>query len=289
MFNLTVLNSNNQSFIRTISTFSLLLFAFCLLTFLAACSRQALLEKAQSAWDSGDYAAAADHYEEYLKRDPVGDKAAFARLQAATICRRDLKEYDRAIQHYLHFIEDFPKSPEVHSARLSLAECYVATQKLREAISEYESALPGVADNKEKRRVRLEIAELYDKLKDLGQAMAEYQKVVKDSAYDELCERAYMQIGGLHLLRDEFDEAIPAYQTVAQHTQDVMLRRVARLRLTDCYERTFQYDLAIQTLQETDPDPAAPNYIQQRIAAVREQQRERNISTPATLNWKKRK
>ncbi len=289
MFNLKVFNSGRKNFSPGSFSFYPLVFAFCLLFFSVACSRQALLDKAQSAWDAGDYAAAADHYEEYLKRNQTGDKAAIARLQAAKICRRDLKQYDRAIQHYLHFIEDFPKSPEVHNARLSLAECYVATQKLREAISEYESALPGVADNKEKRRVRLEIAELYDKLKDLGQAMAEYQKVVKDAAYDELCERAYMQIGGLHLLRDEFDEAIPAYQTVAQHTQDLMLRRVARLRLTDCYERTFQYDLAIQTLQETEPDPSAPNYIQQRIATVREQQRERNISAPATLNWKKKR
>lgn len=269
--------------------FCFLIFSICLLVFSTGCSRQALLEKAQSAWDGGDYSTAADHYEEYLKRNPQGDKGAFARLQVATICRRDLKQYDRAIQHYLHFIEDFPKSPEIHNARLSLAECYVATQKFREAILEYESALPGISENKEKRRVRLEIAELYDKLKDIGQAMAEYQKVTKDSAYDELCERAYMQIGGLHLLRDEFDEAIPAYQAVAQHTQDAMLRRVARFRLTDCYERTFQYDQAIQTLRETEADPADPNYIQNRITAIQEQQRERNLVPPATVNWKKKK
>jgi len=264
------------------------LIVLCLLLFSTACSRQARLEKAQSAWDGGDYAAAAEHYEEYLKQSPQSDKAAFARMQAATICRRDLKQYDRAIQHYLHFIEDFPRSPEIYQARLSLAECYAITQKHREAISEYESALPGASDNKEKRRVRLKIADLYYELKDLGQALAEYQKVTKDAAYDELCELAYLQIGGIHLLRDEFDEAIPAYQVVAQHTQDAALRRVARFRLADCYERTFQYDLATQTLQNTEPDPAAPNYIQQRIAAIQEEQKERNLSSPAQLQWKKK-
>jgi len=264
------------------------LVAFCLLITLSSCSRRALIEQAQAAWDRGDYPAAAQAYEEYLKQTPQGDKAAFARLRAATVCRRDLKQYDRAIQHYLHFIEDFPKSPEMYQARLSLAECYSATKKFREAISEYESALPAAPDNKEKRRVRLEIANLYYELKDLGQALAEYQKVTKDAAYDELYERAFLQIGGTHLLRDEFDEAIPAYRTVAENTQDPALRRMARFRLTDCYERTFQYDLAVQTLQETEPDPAAPKYIPQRIAAIQEQARQRNAAPPATMTWKKK-
>ncbi|MGH9799155.1 MAG: tetratricopeptide repeat protein [Blastocatellia bacterium] len=256
--------------------------------FQAGCSSKAQLERAQSAWDSGDYAAAADLYEEFLKLNPQSDKIAVARLQAATVCRRDLKQYDRAIPHYLHFIEDFPKAPELYQARLSLAECYVATQKSREAIGEYESALPAATDSKEKRRVRLMIADQYYDLKDLGQAMAEYQKVVKDAAYDELCEKAYLQIGGIYLLRDEFEEAVPSYQVVVRNTQDPPLRRTVRIRLADCYERTFEYDLAIQTLKETEPDPASPNYITQRIAAIQEQQRQRNLTPQATLNWKKK-
>lgn len=263
-------------------------FIFCLLIFSAACSRQALLDQAQAAWDSADYKTAAEYYEEYLKKTPQGDKAAFARLRAGTVCRRDLKQYDRAIQHYLHFIEDFPKSPDIFQARLSLAECYAATQKFREAISENESALPMATNEKERRRIRLKIADQYYELKDLGQALAEYQKVIKDAAYDELCELAFLKIGGIHTLRDEFDEAIPSYRTVAENTQDVALRRMTRIRLADCYERTFQYDLAVQTLQETVPDPASPNYISQRIAAIQEQARQRNVTPGTSLNWKKK-
>jgi tetratricopeptide (TPR) repeat protein len=258
------------------------------LLFSASCSRGALLDQAQAAWDGGDYPTAAEHYEEYLKKNPQGDKAEFARLRAATVCRRDLKQYDRAIQHYLHFIEDFPKSPEIYQARVNLAECYAATQKFREAISEYENALPIAADIKDKRRVRLKIADLYYELKDLGQALAEYQKVTNDAAYDDLYELAFLQTGGIHLLRDEFDEAIPAYRTVAENTKDAALRRMARFRLADCYERTFQYDLAVQTLRQTEADPAAPNYIPQRIAAIEEEARQRNAAPAATLNMKKK-
>ena len=264
----------------------------CLLFSTVACSRVALLDQAQMAWDRGDYPAAAERYEEYLTKTPQGDKAAFARLRVATVYRRDLKQYDRAIQHYLHFIEDFPKSPDIYQARLSLAECYAATQKFREAISEYENALPAAQDlkddTKEKRRIRLKIADLYYELKDLGQAQAEYQKVIADAAYDNLYELAFLQIGGIHLLRDEFDEAIPAYRTVAENTQDKALRRMARFRLADCYERTFQYDLAVRTLRETEADPAAPNYISQRITTIEEEARQRNAAPAATLNLKKK-
>lgn len=272
--------------------FCLLAIAICLLLFSASCSRRALLDQAQAAWDGGDYPTAAAAYEEYLKRNPQGDQAAFARLRAATVYRRDLRQYDRAIQHYLHFIEDFPKSPGIYQARLNLAECYTATQKFREAISEYENALPAAAGSKEgskeMRGVRLKIADLYYEMKDLGQALAEYQKVTKDAAYDELYELAFLQIGGIHLLRDEFDEAIPAYRTVTENTQNAKMRRTARFHLADCYERTFQYDLAVQTLQETEPDPATPGYIPQRITAIQEQARQRNVAPAAPLNFKKK-
>ena len=157
MFVRTLFSSCDVVSSSRLKHFCLLPFAFCLLFFSASCSRQALLDQAQAAWDSSDYATAADRYEEYLKKTPQGDKAAFARLQAATVCRRDLKQYDRAIQHYLHFIEDFPKSSDIYQARLSLAECYAGTQKFREAISEYENALPAADGEKEKRRVRLKI------------------------------------------------------------------------------------------------------------------------------------
>ncbi len=269
--------------------FCLLPFAFCLLISLSACSRRALLDQAQAAWDSGDYAAAAERYEQFLKDNPQGAQAAFARFRVATICYRDLKQFDRAIQHYIHLIEDFPKSPDVYQARLRLAECYAATDKRREAISEYENALPLTADEKEKRRVRLNIAELYYEMNDLGQAVAEYQKVTTNSPYDELSERSYLRIGGIRFLRDEFEDAIPAYQAVAENTKDTTIRRVARFGVADCYERLSQYDLAVKTLEETEPDPKTPGYIQQRVASIREQQRQRNLSAPSPVGWQKKK
>jgi len=255
----------------------------------AGCSRGAMLDRAQDAWDSGDYEKSAQYYEEFLRENPQSDKAAHARFLVATICQRDLRQYDRAIQHFIHLIEDFPKSPDAYEARLRLSECYAAVGKNREAISEYESVLLFARDEKERRRIRLNIADLYYDMNDLGQAVAEYVKVTAKAPYDELAERAWLRIGGIRLLRDEFDEAIPAYQTVADKTADPTIRRVARFGLADCYERTFQYDQAVSTLEGTEPDPRSPDYIRQRIDSIREQQRNRNLNLPSSAGWPGRK
>jgi tetratricopeptide (TPR) repeat protein len=267
-------------------TFKNLLLTACILTLTAlgvSCSRGALLDSAQEAWDKADYAAAADYYEQFLKENPGSDKAEFARLRVATIYQRDLKRYDRAIEHYIHFIEEFPKSPDIVQARVQLGDCYGLTRKYREAISEYEGVLPKISDQRERRRLRLNIADMYFDLNDRGQALAEYQKVVAGALYDNLTERAYLRIGGIRLLRDEYEDAIPAYQTVASYTKDPVIRRSARFGMADCYVRTLQYDQAIRILEQTEPDPKSPGYIQKRIASIREQRRQRNLSSPFPL------
>ena len=172
---------------------------------------------------------------------------------------------------------------------MQLAACYGLTNRPREAIGEYEGVLPKISDENERRRLRLKIADMYIDLNDRGQALAEYQKVVANAPYDDMAERAYLQIGGIRLLRDEYEDALPAYEKVATNTKDRMVRRSARLGMADCYKRTLQFDKAIQILEQTEPDPNAPNYIQQSIANIREQQRQRNLSSPSQLKWQVKK
>jgi hypothetical protein len=76
---------------------------------------------------------------------------------------------------------------------------------------------------------------------------------------------------------------------VAVYTKDPTIRREARFGVADCYVRTLQYDLAIRTLEQTEPDPKSPSYIQKRIANIREQRRQRNLSSPAPLRWSRKK
>ncbi len=245
------------------------------------CGRRGeLLDRAQAAWDTSDFPGAAERYEEFLKSNPHHDQSAMVRFRVANIYYHNLKSHEKAIQHYIHLIEDFPKSPDVLQARLRLAECYVALRKGREAINEYEGLLN--ADGVDRRRINLNIAELYYEIDDLGQALAEYEKVTKDAVYDELGERAWLRIAGIRFLRDEFEDALSAYKVVAEGAQDPAVRRQARLGVVDCYARTFQYELAVRTLEQTEPDPTLPDYLKQRIASIRDEQRQRNFSLTQT-------
>jgi tetratricopeptide (TPR) repeat protein len=278
--------------VRQLISRCLLPTAYCLLLTASgllstACRSRALLEQAQQAWDAKDYAGAAAHYEEFVKSSPQHERAPEAHFNAANIYFLNLKRYDRAAAHYVHIIENFPASPHVYKARLRLAECYAAEGKWREAINEYENILKFFAGTGDRRRIRLEIADIYYE-QDLSQALVEYQKVVKDAPYDELSERAYLRIGGIRVLRDEFTEAIPAYRAVEQNTQDDGIRRQARYGLADCYERVFDFDAAVKVLEQTAPDPQNPDYLQKRIAGIRERQRQRRLIQPEAFGPQKK-
>ena len=248
-------------------------------TFAFACARRGELpEQAQVAWDRGDYQTAALKYEEFLKVNPHHDQVPTVRFKVANIYYYNLRQYDRAIQQYIHLIEDYPNSTDIAVSRQRLAECYAALSKYREAINEYERLLGAAPEGIDRRRIRLNIADLYYDLNDLGQALAEYEKVTQDWVYDALAERAWLRISGIRFLRDEFEEALQAYRTVADGASEPMIKRQARYGMIDCYERTFQYDLAIKLLEETGADPKNAGYIERRIASMREQQRQRNFS-----------
>jgi tetratricopeptide (TPR) repeat protein len=262
------------------SHFCFLLFAFCLLLSLASCrSRGNPLTQAQAAWDQGNYEAAAKHYEEFLKEAPAPEQAATAHFEAAKIYYLNLKQYDRAAEHYIRIVEDFPQFPKREQAFLQLAECFELLKKPREAISEYESLLQAFPQTSDRRKIRLAIADLYYGY-DQSQSLLEYQRVVKDAAYDELAEKAFLRIGGVRFLRNEFQEAIPAYQTVEQNTKDPNIRRQARDRLADCYENLADYEAAVKILEQTEPDPKEPDFLQKRIAGIRERQKTRKLIQP---------
>lgn len=253
---------------------------------LAGCARRGeLLDQAQAAWDGGDYQTAALRYEEFLKENPHHDQTAAARFRLGNIYYYNLKQYERAIQQYIHLLEDFPGSSDFVASRQRLAECYTALGKQREAINEYESLLrgtPGASGAVDGRRLRLNIADLYYELNDLGQALAEYEKVTVGGEYDSLAERSWLRIAGIRFLRDEFDEALAAYRKVADNASEPGVSRDARYGIADCFERTFEYDQAVKILESTEPDPKNPEYIQRRVAALREQQRQRNFSNPSS-------
>lgn len=266
----------------------LLTICFSLLVFLSAChSRDALLTQAQAAWDKEDWAMTVARYEEYLKDSSPSDQVAEVHFKVANVYYLNLKQYERAAEHYIRLLEDYPKFKDLEQVHQRLAECYVAMKKLREAISEYENLLKAYPETPVRRKIRLEIANQYYE-NDKSQALVEYQKVVKDAPYDNLSEKAYLRIGGVRVIRNEFEEAIPAYKIVTENTTDLNIRRQTRDHLADCYENTSNYEEAIKVLEQTEPDAQAPDYLKHRIASIRERQKTRKLVSPDDLSRPKR-
>lgn len=256
----------------------LLLAACCLLLpAFTACRNRALLDQARQAVETGDHQAAVSYYEEFLKAHPNHDQTGNAHFEAGNIYLFNLKQYDKAVAHYIQLIEGSPRSPHLFQARQRLAKSYVSLDRRREAINEYENLLTAFPDQVDQRRIRLEIADLYFEQNDLRQARTEYQKVISPDKYDSLTERAYLQIGGICVLLENIEDAIPVYQTVVRQTPDQEIRHRAALLLADCYQRTLQFEEAVKTLEQTEPDPKAPDEIKRRIAAVRELQKQRGL------------
>lgn len=255
------------------------------------CARRALLEQAQQAWDADDFAAAVTHYETFLRENPESEQAAEIRFRAATICARDLHEYDRAIAHFIRLLEDHPDSPDLLKARLRLAECYTAVEKRNEAISEYENLLPLLSDLREKRRLRLQIADLYYDKNDLRQAVVEYQKVASGEQWDDLQVQAALRLAQVAYLRDDLEAAMMSFGQVLDRSQDPAIKRIAQLGMVDCFERVLRFDEALALLQAIDADPAVgtreKEQLQRRMAEMRERQRQRLTApeNPETMSW----
>lgn len=252
-----------------------LLLLICLVA--AGCrTKDALLTDAQAAWDREDWKTAVSRYEEFLQDSSPSTQVAEVHFKTANIYYLNLKEYDRAAEHYIRLIEDSPDFKDMELAYLRLAECHVEVKKFREAISEYENLLKTFPDTPNRRKIRLEIANLYYEY-DKSQALVEYQKVVKDAPYDSLAEKAYLRLGGVRQLRNEFEAAIAPYQAVVDNTQDANVRRQTRDQLATCYENAGKYDEAIKILEQTEPDPTAPDYFKKRIEGVRGRQKTRKL------------
>src|SRR5215216_7594664 len=110
----------------TFSPFSLSPFYFfALLIFLSlliaasGCkrNREQGLERAREAWDSGDYAIAAEEYERYIERNPTGGESLQARFQLANIYYLNLHSLDQARAHYSELLKEAPGNQNAHVAR----------------------------------------------------------------------------------------------------------------------------------------------------------------------------
>jgi len=266
--------------VLTFSPFSLSPFYFfALLIFLSlliaasGCkrNREQGLERAREAWDSGDYAIAAEEYERYIERNPTGGESLQARFQLANIYYLNLHRLDQARAHYSEFLKEDPNHPVAHIARERLAEVLGELGRSYDAIAEYENLNP--RDTTERRRVRLRIADLYYDQRNYSQALTEYEKVIEGIDYDELSEQAYMREASIYNARSQYQLSLGVYQKLASESSNAEVQLRATFGVADCYAGLYQFDEAIKTLRGI-MDEREREHIAQRIAELEQQKRD---------------
>jgi tetratricopeptide (TPR) repeat protein len=230
------------------------------------------ISQAIHAWDSGDYATAAEEYEQFLQVYPTGEQSVEARFQLANVYYLNLNSYEQARFHYKEFLNQSPSHTNARKARERLAEVLSELGRSYDAIAEYENLHP--QDGKDRRRIRLRIADSYYEQKNYSQALTEYLKVTEQTGYDELSEQAYLRQASIyHITRSQYKEAIPIYQQLADQTGDAKVRTRALYGIADCYAEILELDQAVKVLREIK-DESEQAYIAKRIAEFESRKRD---------------
>lgn len=229
------------------------------------------LRRALESWDSGDYEAAAEEYEQFLQTESSGARSLEARFQLANIYYLNLSRYDQALAHYREFLSQDASHALAATARERMAEVLAETGRSYEAVAEFEKLNP--QDQTERRRIRLRIADLYFDHRNYSQALTEYEKVT-ESAYDEMSERAYLREASIyHIAREQYQQALPIYQKLASQSADAETRQRAVYGIADCYAGLFQFDEAVETLRQI-ADASEQSYVSKRIAELEQKKQE---------------
>ena len=253
--------------------FFLLALTLCAALFNLGCSEddEQALKRGAEAWDSGDYAGAAEEYEQYIKRYPSGQQSLEARFQLANIYYLNLQRYEQARIHYREFIEQDPANPKAYTARERLAGVLADLGRSYEAIAEYENLNP--QDRAERRRIRLLIADLYYNQKNYSQALTEYEKVIEQAEFDDLSEQAYLREATIYNTRSQYRQALEVYRRLASQTSEPESRRRAIYGIAEAHAGLFQFDEAIKALKQIE-DESEQNYIATRIIELEQKKRE---------------
>ncbi len=265
-------NIKSRHFITAASiSITFILFGVVLIS---ACQKKkdGSISHAVEAWDSGDYATAAQEYEHFLQVYPTGEQSLEARFQLANVYYYNLNKYEQARLHYKEFLNQSPSHANVQKARERLAEVLSELGRSYDAIAEYENLNP--QDEKDRRRIRLRIADLYYEQKNYSQSLTEYLKVTEQPEYDELSEQAYLREASIyHITRSQYKQAIPVYQKLADETSDAKVRTRAMYGKADCYAEILELDQAVKVLREIK-DEAEQVYIAKRITEYESRKRE---------------
>ncbi len=203
----------------------------------------ALFQKAEIAFENGDYREAIDRFSHLVDQQPQSPFIPYVLVDRA-ISHANLRDHESSIADYRRVLEEYPRHNIANNALLGLQESLMAANRSDEFsgfLEQYKSANP---EDKGLTGIEFESAKnLYfnQKYEQAKAALNQYLASYPESPY---IDDVYYYLGESQYRTEDYPEAIQTFQQVLSRPTSKWYNR-ALSRVALLYNTTDQYDKAV--------------------------------------------
>lgn len=240
--------------------------------------------RARRAVVQHQYGAALGLFQQIVDARPDGDRALESAREGARIAHLELKNYPRAVEFYRHIILRSPDPAERKEAQRAVAQIYFENlQDFERAVIEFERLLKFTTTTEEAFRYRLNLAKAHLQLNNLDQAANELDvilslKLEPDEIFEAKSLKANILVGA-----HRHQDAAVVWDSVLKDFPERSRKENVALNLVVCYEELKDFGKAIEVLERMKADYPNPQFLNLRIARLRE----RKSNQPGAQGWKR--
>jgi len=164
-----------------------------------------------------------------------------------------LRDYTLAERRLNELISEYPGSPFVADAKFTLARTKVATERFREAESDFANLLRQNLSKKKIAEIIYHQAKLYERERDFAKAIETYADVLKADA-QTWGTRVWYAVGNAYDTLGVFDKASDAYRQVLKFNPTAEAEFESQFRLARSEKNQGRLDEAIKMLERLQGD-----------------------------------
>lgn len=219
------------------------------------------------------YEAAVDQFERVIKRFRDYPSALQAARNASHVAVFNLKNYDRALNHYRFLVLHSGDENERFDAQLEIATIYFEhLTDYDQAIIEYSRLLQVARNDADRISFRKHIARSYFFLKNFYQAETELNQLTQMKLDEEDTYELLFLKGNIKMATKKVNEAIEIFDGLLEDYPERAKKDNVALHLAICYEEKENFARAIEVLDDLRPEYNEPDFIEDKIRRLQKRQ-----------------
>ena len=160
--------------------------------------------QAEYLFHSGKFLEAKPFYHDYISSNSTGKRRYLALLRLGLIDQAN-RSYYTAARFYQIFIEEFPRSPEINTARFNMAICFQELTQYAQAEALYKVILRSTPDKKRKWEVMYRLAQVNASQMNYEESFLKLKNIYNQIENNEIHQQAIKAAKGL--IDNELDSA----------------------------------------------------------------------------------